>query len=901
MPRVRLPLLPVVAALALAGGVRGQLVPDAVAPAESVARAVGAEWLEEEERKDLRVLHGLFDARDLDTPRRRAAAARSAWILDEPAFDDPTVPAAWRAERALRRGRFQEALSILGDATDPESVAIRAESLAWLGRVEEALEAARSLEHLLEDGATARVDEVVAAARAALVRGRLERRSAAQWQRVVDALGRSRNAIDRMHWPALLVEGLLLADKRHEELAVPAIGSALSLQPRAAEAWFALGMLAGERFDFDGAERAARALTRLDPDHPLAAIVRANAALVRRDPDLAADLIDRVLEREPTLPDALVLRAAADAVRYDFDAARARLAEFDRIAPGDAYGHLVVGGHLSDNRQYEIAAEFLEEAIRRRPNWGAPRIRLGMLETQTGRDEKARRVLTEAVEVDPFDRRARFSLFLLDELAGYARIESDHFIIRYKPGIDEVVAASMPAALDAMHRVVSDRFGHEPATKTIIDLMPDHPSFAVRITGMPQIHTIAAATGPVIAIEVPRVGSPRKHLGTFDWLKVLRHEYTHTVNLSQTRNRVPHWLTEAAAVSMEFAPRDYATCQMLARELEAGTLFDLETINWGFIRPRRPHDRALAYAQGYWMVEFMNERFGASALPRLLDEYSDGTPEDEAMRRVLGVSREEFHRAFLTWAADEVRAWGLAAEPSMESLLDEARVADPAAQAAYAKANRAALEATAARLADQIGLPGDPDRDAMVGREWPRPRAGGGALSESLLAEWLERYPEHPDVLELAVRRRIARSAGAEPDEETLALLDRYARARPVDPFPHRRLARRWLDRDQPRLAIPHLEALDAREEKDNGFALELARAWRKEGDPARASAAVERAARMNPYDPAVRELAASIAVEAGDLASARRHIAALLLLEPDRPQHRRRLERIDELIRVGD
>src|SRR6185503_18890008 len=123
-----------------------------------------------------------------------------------------------------------------------------------------------------------------------------------------------------------------------------------------------------------------------------------------------------------------------------------------------------------------------------------------------------------------------------------------------QPGIDQVVAELMTAPLEKIHATVAGRFEHQPAQKTVIELMPDHKRFAVRITGMPWIHTLAACTGPVIAMEVPSEGTPDKHLGPFDWPRVLQHEYTHTITLSQTRNRVPHWLTEAAAVSMEGSP-----------------------------------------------------------------------------------------------------------------------------------------------------------------------------------------------------------------------------------------------------------------------------------------------------------------------------------------------------------
>ena len=69
------------------------------------------------------------------------------------------------------------------------------------------------------------------------------------------------------------------------------------------------------------------------------------------------------------------------------------------------------------------------------------------------------------------------------------------------------------------------------------------------------------------------------------------------------------------------------------------------------------------------------------------------------------------------------------------------------------------------------------------------------------------------------------------------------------------------------------------------------------EVDEMPADEAAERAARMNAYDPATRELAASCSIEAGRLEDARRHIAALAVLEPRQPRHAKRLEAIDRLI----
>ena len=43
--------------------------------------------------------------------------------------------------------------------------------------------------------------------------------------------------------------------------------------------------------------------------------------------------------------------------------------------------------------------------------------------------------------------------------------------------------------------------------------------------------------------------------------------------------------------------------------------------------------------------------------------------------------------------------------------------------------------------------------------------------------------------------------------------------------------------------------------------------------------------------------LPAACAVELGDLDSARRHIEALVILEPDQPRHSKRLEAVERLI----
>jgi tetratricopeptide (TPR) repeat protein len=518
---------------------------------------------------------------------------------------------------------------------------------------------------------------------------------------------------------------------------------------------------------------------------------------------------------------------------------------------------------------------------------------------QAARDDRARVALDTAVELDPYHKRAAFSRFLLEELDAFTVTESEHFILKHRPGADEVVASGMLGPLEAMHADLVARFQHEPDRKTVIELMPDHEFFAVRITGMPQIHTIAACTGPLIAIEVPKDTNPRKHLGLFDWLRVLRHEYAHTITLSQTRNRIPHWLTEAAATSIEDVPRRYDTCGELAARWRKAKLFDLDEISFAFIRPKKPGDRSMAYAQGAWMVEFMNERWGEQALVDLMALYSDGVREEEAIPQTLGISRKAFHLAFLEWAGEEVAAWGLDPSPSLDELADEVRLADPRQRAALDQAKRERLARIAAGITAEVGAPrsgsGDSEGGASNAEVWPALARPPVELDDATLATLLETHPGHPDLLELVLRRRLRTDSTITPEVEDL--LARYAAARPVDPYPHRILARHLLDGDDPVRAIPHLVELDLRSVKDPSFALEIARLGRVAGDREIAFQASERAARMNPYDPATRELAAACAIEAGRLDDARRHIHSLTILEPDEPRHLKRLQAVERLM----
>lgn len=897
----------------------GPVRPNAMPPAPAaVDQLLDAAFLTPEQKKDKRVQFGRYTAEDLDTPARVARAALIRGAYDDPALLAADADPLDRAEAALRRGECDQMLKDLGTQNSPRAIRLRVEAMETLTRYDDAVNAGKPLIDDLLAGKLTSAEAVADGVRVLAIRTRLRGpaqagNSPADYTAMMQLLSDARTRMDRFAWPVMLAEAELLYEKDNRGQAAEAVEQVLALNPTSAEAWALMGRMTVDSFNFGVTERIARRLdllagewTGTDPEDvgddlpgsvsPLAAMLIARTQLRQSEGKLALDVLEPAIAKYPKMSELLALKCAAEAVAFDFAAADSCLAQFDQTHGRSPVAQLAAGSALSESRQYERSHAYLTEAARRQPMDPQPYITLGLLLLQAGDDDAALTALEKSFTLDPFNVRADNSLRLARELQTYESVQTPHYVIRYKPGKsadgsagDELLACEMAGPLEANHAAVTGKpengvrggIDFVPAQKTIIDLMPDHQWFGVRIAGMPAIHTIAASTGPVIAMESPREGP--KHLGAYDWVRVLRHEYVHTVTLARTGNRIPHWFTEASAVFLEQAPREYSTVQLLASALVADKLFDFTDINIAFVRPRRPSDRSQAYAQGHWMYEYICTRFGERAPLDLMDKYAAGVREEEAFQSVLGVSRATFFDDFKQWARNQVIEWGVLppeGQPSLRSMLAGEAMKKPDLEPEA----RAALERVAAGKNE--------DRDAEVELVEPTPE---------LVKVLLEQHPTHPDVLELAVDDAV-KLAGGKVTAELVPLVERYAKARPVDPKPHRLLARMYLeaaDADVSQLAtqaaaaIPHLEFLDAREQKSPTLAMELARRYAATGQLALAKAKAERATQISPFDPRPRELAATIALQSKDLVNAERHIVALTKIEPDREIHARRLEAI--------
>jgi Tfp pilus assembly protein PilF len=283
------------------------------------------------------------------------------------------------------------------------------------------------------------------------------------------------------------------------------------------------------------------------------------------------------------------------------------------------------------------------------PELTAPRGALGLMYLRLGNEAEAKRLLDESFDVDPFNVRVANSVKVLDVLDGYAVLETDHFVLKFDRGQDELLARYAGRYLEKdVYPALIKRFGFEPHEKSLFEIFSRarnsdaHTWFSARMIGLPYVSTVGACAGKVVALTSPRELSKR-----FNWARVLKHEFVHVLNLQQTDFNVPHWFTEALAVEVEGHLRPPEWNKLLAERVPKDKLFNLDTINLGFVRPPLPDDWQMAYCQAQLYAQYMLKTYGDDALAKMLAAYSDNLDTRAALRRSFSVEQEAFEAGYL--------------------------------------------------------------------------------------------------------------------------------------------------------------------------------------------------------------------------------------------------------------
>jgi tetratricopeptide (TPR) repeat protein len=414
--------------------------------------------------------------------------------------------------------------------------------------------------------------------------------------------------------------------------------------------------------------------------------------------------------------------------------------------------------------------------------------------------------------------------------------------------------------MEKVYGEVCGDFNYQPADKSIVEFFPTHQQFSIRITGRGWIGTVGASTGRVIALVAPTPQKDRSPMGTYNWQAVLRHEFTHTITLAATRNRIPHWFTEACAVWEQPDRRNFEATRLLVDAVRTKHLFPVKELDWGFIRPQRGADRSLAYAQSEWIMEYIIGTRGFTTIQKMLDSFRDGMTQPEVFLKVVGAKEEDFDQAFREWAKDQVREWGYDPEPPPR--LEDAR------KAAASQPSDAAAQANVA-LALLVGNQVKPAEDAA--------RAalkldGNNARALGVLAQILVGTKRWDEAISLGVKlegvdpsSRVAPRVLAEcylnkqSWAQAIAVLELLKQRAPLDPFSFEQLATLYTQLGQTEKALPNLIELHRRTMNDPQYARRIADIYRSSDQNDQALSYYEQIASINPYESSAYQSMAAI------------------------------------------
>jgi len=460
---------------------------------------------------------------------------------------------------------------------------------------------------------------------------------------------------EKNFWPAHLEMGRLFLEKFNQRDATAQFNAALAINPNAAEIHTARAELALRSYDLTRALTSVERALEISPGFVPALQLKADALMADFQVKDAIEVLDEARKRNPR--DERTLGRLATGYLYvdgsaSADEADSRfgklVAEVESHNPRCGEFYETLGDACDLLRKYPAAERYYAKSRSRMPQLVAVPAKLGMVQMRLGQEAQAKKLLEESFEADPFNVRVKNSLEVLDVLDQYAVIETEHFIIKFDRGQDQMLAEYAAEYLEnEVYPQIVKQFGYEPHDKTLFEIFSrakntrGHGWFSARMVGLPYVGTVGACAGQMVAIA-----SPSDMPKPYNWARVLKHEFVHVVNLQQTDFHIPHWFTEALAVRTEGYPRPPEWTQVLAKRHAAGTLFTLDDINRGFLRPGAGEDWTLAYCQAEIYAEYMVGRFGDDAPAKMLAAYHDSLSTPEAIERSFGISQEEFEAGY---------------------------------------------------------------------------------------------------------------------------------------------------------------------------------------------------------------------------------------------------------------
>jgi tetratricopeptide (TPR) repeat protein len=243
-----------------------------------------------------------------------------------------------------------------------------------------------------------------------------------------------------------------------------------------------------------------------------------------------------------------------------------------------------------------------------------------------------------------------------DLTAGFKTIESEHFILRYAPGKDEILPLYASEVLEKAYSAIGYDLGVALSAKVLVEFYPSWKNFMEAST---LTETEVRTSGTIALCKFNRLllTTPRAMLLGYDWMDTLAHEFAHYLINRASNVLAPVWLHEGIAKyeevrwrkteGSEIAPRSAA---LLRRRLKNDSLIPFEKLHPSIAKLPSQEDAELAFAQVFFFVKYLIEENGGSKnLKALLNTLGTGIDLPQAFTKVYGKTFAAMFPDWKTW------------------------------------------------------------------------------------------------------------------------------------------------------------------------------------------------------------------------------------------------------------
>jgi tetratricopeptide (TPR) repeat protein len=270
----------------------------------------------------------------------------------------------------------------------------------------------------------------------------------------------------------------------------------------------------------------------------------------------------------------------------------------------------------------------------------------------------------------------------------YAEARGQHFVIRYQPGKDALLAPYALDALEKAYAALSDDFGWRPSEPVRVEIYPDTDALS-QVSTLTKKEIETSGTIALCKFNRVMIVSPRALLAGYPWLDTLTHELTHFYVTRVSHNTVPIWLHEGLAKFEERRWRGPSGGgltpvmeHLLATGIQHHHLITFAQMHPSMAKLPSQEDTALAFAEVYTAIEYLHEKLGWQGVRAQIARLRDGKPLDDfeaGWRAWLRTRKYRLHPGLLP-AEAELRFKKSAGKPTEASEDDSARIGEERAR-----------------------------------------------------------------------------------------------------------------------------------------------------------------------------------------------------------------------------